>query len=139
MGTAEEAWGPDEIRLVPGERVVVGRSAVAAAVLGHPSVSRRHAELRLVSGRLVVTDLGSRYGTFVDGERVKVRTVASGARVAFGAVRYVFSDGALGLAVAANGVGIEARELALERGGRRLIADIDVSILPGQFVGLIGP
>ena len=33
-------------------------------------VSRRHAELQWVNGELQIIDLGSRNGTFVDGQRL---------------------------------------------------------------------
>jgi ABC-type multidrug transport system ATPase subunit len=139
VGAASETWGPDIIRLDPGERVVVGRSPAATAVLGHPSVSRQHAELRLADGRLVVADLGSRFGTFVDGQQVESRTIADGSCVSFGAVPYRYTGGALRLVAVSEGLGIEARDLAVQRGGRRILAGVDVSIRPGQFVGLIGP
>jgi phage tail-like protein len=46
----------------------VGRLPDNAVVLADPSVSRRHAELRLEPSGLVVTDLGSAGGTFVGTE-----------------------------------------------------------------------
>ncbi|HVT76012.1 MAG TPA: FtsK/SpoIIIE domain-containing protein, partial [Acidimicrobiales bacterium] len=50
--------------------LVVGRDAAADFVLSSLSVSRRHAELHWTGVEVVVRDLGSRHGTFVDGERV---------------------------------------------------------------------
>src|SRR2546423_1553855 len=48
-------------------------------------VSTRHAQLAEVSGQVVVTDLGSRNGTFVNGQRVQGSMPApSGALVQFG-------------------------------------------------------
>ncbi len=35
-----------------------------------PMTSRRHAEIQWVNGQLQIIDLGSRNGTFVDGERL---------------------------------------------------------------------
>jgi DNA-binding CsgD family transcriptional regulator len=48
-----------------------GRSSDSEISLGHISVSRNHAELRWDGRRLVVRDLNSRNGTFVNGRRVR--------------------------------------------------------------------
>ncbi|MEY2473535.1 MAG: segregation ATPase FtsK/SpoIIIE, family [Actinomycetota bacterium] len=58
---------------------VVGRDPGADFVLSSMSASRRHAELRWGGGELVVRDLGSRHGTYIDGHRLgadESRTVA---------------------------------------------------------------
>jgi ABC-type multidrug transport system ATPase subunit/pSer/pThr/pTyr-binding forkhead associated (FHA) protein len=50
-----------------------------------PMVSRRHAQFRLQEGRCVLVDLGSRFGTFLDGERVSGSSDLSvGSRAQFG-------------------------------------------------------
>lgn len=48
----------------------IGRSRDAELVLASPRVSKRHAEIVLNGRGYVVRDLGSRNGTFVNGERV---------------------------------------------------------------------
>lgn len=50
--------------------ILVGRHPTCDVVIAHDGVSRRHAAVRVECGRVVVQDLGSRNGTFVDGERV---------------------------------------------------------------------
>jgi DNA segregation ATPase FtsK/SpoIIIE, S-DNA-T family len=61
------------------ERLLIGRSGDLGVQLIGPSVSRRHAEVRVESdGSAVVCDLGSRNGTFVRGERIESRVLASG-------------------------------------------------------------
>src|SRR3954469_19466074 len=51
-----------------------------------PMVSRKHAEFRLGDGRCLVVDATSRFGTFVNGERISGPTeVRVGANVQFGA------------------------------------------------------
>lgn len=61
------------------ERLEIGRSGELRVQLIGASVSRRHAEVRLEpSGRAVVTDLGSRNGTFVNGERIEHKVLALG-------------------------------------------------------------
>lgn len=62
----------------------VGRSEECEIFLLDPSVSRRHAIVALEDGNPVVRDDGSRNGTFVNGERVKMRRLAEGDEVTFG-------------------------------------------------------
>jgi pSer/pThr/pTyr-binding forkhead associated (FHA) protein len=50
------------------------------------TVSRRHAELRLVEGRWMLRDLGSTNGTWVNGRRVMEAEVAPGDELQLGAV-----------------------------------------------------
>lgn len=49
---------------------LVGRHQDCALTLNSTEVSRRHAELDLVNGRLLVRDLGSTNGTFVNHQRI---------------------------------------------------------------------
>ncbi len=62
----------------------VGRNTECEIFLVDPSVSRNHAVLELRGEEVVVRDSGSTNGTFVNGERVQLRTLRPGDRVAFG-------------------------------------------------------
>jgi hypothetical protein len=64
--------------------VSVGRGEDANVALTDPSVSRRHASIAIVDGVPVVRDLGSRNGTFVNGERVTTRALRVGDVLTFG-------------------------------------------------------
>lgn len=50
--------------------VLIGRSDEADICLPDHWVSRRHCELVLIDGRVLVVDLGSRHGTYVNDHRV---------------------------------------------------------------------
>jgi phosphoserine phosphatase RsbU/P len=66
---------------------VVGRTPDNAVAIPDGAVSRRHAELRVDKGQLVLRDLGSMNGTFVNGVQLKgERTLAAGDQVRFGQV-----------------------------------------------------
>jgi DNA-binding SARP family transcriptional activator len=52
------------------DRVVLGRQEDCDIVLADEAVSRRHAEIRLASGRHILLDLSSSNGTWVRGEPV---------------------------------------------------------------------
>ncbi len=60
----------DRIERLDKTEVVIGRSAQADIVVPHPEVSRRHVTLRIESGQVIITDEGSKNGTFIDEERL---------------------------------------------------------------------
>lgn len=63
---------------------VLGREAGCALRLPADDVSRRHARIAPADGGHVVEDLGSTNGTFVNGEAVTARRLASGDRIRVG-------------------------------------------------------
>ena len=67
-----------------GGRLMLGRSSECQLVFADDTVSRRHAELRLVEGRWMLRDLGSSNGTWVNGRRVMEAEVAPGDDVQLG-------------------------------------------------------
>jgi ABC transport system ATP-binding/permease protein len=69
--------------------IAVGRNPATCQIVFDqkqwPTVSRQHAEFRLQNGRWVVSDSGSTYGTFLDGQLLKQPAVLSvNSRVQFG-------------------------------------------------------
>lgn len=67
-----------------GEGVEAGRDPAAAIFLDDVSVSRHHAVFTMEGGRLVVRDLGSTNGTYVNGERCDEAVLAVGDQVFIG-------------------------------------------------------
>ena len=67
--------------------VTVGRDPTVDLLINDPSISRRHCQFTLdAGGSLVVRDLGSTNGVYVDQERVSRCTVRPGVVVQIGAV-----------------------------------------------------
>ncbi len=50
---------------------VVGRSSYCSLILDHPSVSRLHASLKPLGDQIVLSDLGSTNGTFLNNNRLE--------------------------------------------------------------------
>lgn len=77
---------------VPEGATKVGRSGELSISLPDRSVSREHALLERRADEVVVTDLASRNGTTVNGERVRgPRSLAVGDQIAFGNVGLRFA------------------------------------------------
>jgi pSer/pThr/pTyr-binding forkhead associated (FHA) protein len=77
---------PKEIKLrLP---VVIGRGRQATLVLPHPLVSRRHCEIVEHEGFLLVRDLGSLNGTFVDQNRVQQEILPPGGLLTLGTITF---------------------------------------------------
>ncbi len=75
--------------LVDGEHIA-GSSNESDIEIVMPGVSRSHAKLSVVDGTLLVADLESRNGTYVNGRKIRQRTVDEGDWIGFGpAVLYV--------------------------------------------------
>ena len=73
------------------ESIIVGREDGADVVIDNPSVSRRHAEIRLGDGGWEVQDLGSSNGTFIRGTKIQgPHTLALGDEIGFGKFSIVF-------------------------------------------------
>ena len=68
------------------EGTTIGREG-CDITLGDPDVSRRHAEIQVSNGDILINDLGSTNGTFVNGERIdQPRSLRDGDEVRIGAV-----------------------------------------------------
>ena len=76
---------PSELRLASGS-CVVGSGSRAALIIDSETVSRAHAEFRLVPEGVHVKDLGSRNGTFYMGQRIDSAVLSPGTRVLLGTV-----------------------------------------------------
>jgi serine/threonine protein kinase len=69
---------------INGQSIMVGRDRSCAIVLSHPAVSRRHARLSISSSGLMLEDLKSANGTFVNDARVMSTSVKPGDVIRFG-------------------------------------------------------
>ena len=64
--------------------IVIGRSSDLDMVLVEDMVSRKHARISTQSGQIVIQDLASTNGTFVNGEKVKKMRLKEGDRILIG-------------------------------------------------------
>jgi Protein of unknown function (DUF3662)/FHA domain len=69
---------------------LLGRGTDCDLRLVDPGVSRHHAELRVEHDQVVLVDLGSTNGTFVNGQPVRRVALSDGTRVSLGRTTLVF-------------------------------------------------
>ncbi len=77
--------GPARGQSIPLDRpLTVGRDASSILAIADLALSRRHCALEPVDGRVVLRDLGSRNGCFVNSRPVMVHTLQDGDRIRIG-------------------------------------------------------
>lgn len=79
--------------LLAATSTVLGRGSEADIVVDDTGVSRRHLELRRTEHGVIVTDLGSTNGTFVEGHRITAATLVDGNTITLGRTRLLFYTG----------------------------------------------
>jgi hypothetical protein len=71
--------------LKPNKQVVIGRSSDLDMVLVEDMVSRKHAKITCQDGKVMIEDLGSTNGTFVNGEKIaRAARLKEGDRILIG-------------------------------------------------------
>src|SRR5258707_7703154 len=73
-----------EFPLKQEKQIVIGRWGELDVVLAEDMVSRKHAKISTQGGKIVIEDLGSTNGTFVNGEKIKHPRLKEGDRILIG-------------------------------------------------------
>jgi len=123
--------------LNPQREITIGRSPNSDLVLDHIQISRHHARVKWDGQQWCIADLGSTNGTYVEGQRITETNLHEGARVQIGPFRYQLRQGVLWRQhdqIRVDAVLVN-QQIA---GGRRLINDVSFSILPTEFVCIVG-
>ncbi|MBN0973998.1 MULTISPECIES: FHA domain-containing protein [unclassified Gordonia (in: high G+C Gram-positive bacteria)] len=120
----------------------IGRTPDNDIVVSDVLASRHHAQVSSRGAALVIEDLGSVNGTFVNGRRVSSAQLTDGDVVTIGNSDFVVSGGTLmrgqESAAVADGLHVHGVSLVVD-GGKRLLADVDFSASPGTLTAVIGP
>jgi len=147
---------PGTIRLgrgdLEGAVTTIGRDPDATLRLDHPTVSRRHAEVRATAGGALLRDLGSSNGTFVNGQLLAgAHTLAAGDVVQIGPFKLVYDQAGFAQYAPNGNYRIDALRLdrRVRAGGglarlrgsateRVILRDVSLSVYPREFIALVG-
>ena len=72
-----------------GVGLTIGRAPDNAVIIDNPAVSGHHARVFSESGAVILEDLNSTNGTFVNGTRVQSAQLSSGDRLQIGRVELI--------------------------------------------------
>lgn len=127
--------------------LTVGRAVDNSIRLDGLQISNYHARLGKVDDVIFLEDVGSTNGVYLNGMKLKSRTIIrAGDTVQIGPF-LVLTDPVLGVAVVdtRSKTRIDAiditKEVANRAGGGtiKLLDDVDLAVQPNEFVGLLGP
>ena len=121
------------------ESISIGRAADNRIVLDHPQVSRHHALIERMGTRYRIRDLKSGNGVFVNGARVgREAWLKEGDDIRIGPRKLVLRQDGLEH-LAEEGLRLDVLQLNkwITR-DRNLLQNISLSILPQEFVALVG-
>lgn len=120
-----------QTRVLPldDDRLTIGRSHGNTLVLDGAQISRRHAEIVNEGDRLVLRDLGSRAGIFVNDETVSEHTLGHGDQIRIGRhtnLRFLVGDAPVSSAHATSTAVGDLRQTATLLEGLRALGTATV-------------
>lgn len=120
--------------------IVIGRDPSSYLPLNHPAVSFHHAQIFKQNGGLVIKDLDSTNGTFLNGQRIRQSPLTSNDEIQIGPFKLVYDAQQMSLAQSMRlGHRIDALKLGREVSNNRMILnDVSLTVNPGEFVALVG-
>lgn len=123
------------------QHVLIGRLPNCNILLDHPEVSRRHALVRQTEGRYFLQDLDSSNGTLVNHRLIREVELQAGDLIQIGTFLLLFEDGQL-IPYQSSGMRLDvmglSKDVKTKAGSRRILDDIHLTILPREFVALVG-
>jgi ABC transport system ATP-binding/permease protein len=119
--------------------VRIGSSPDNEVVLDSRLVSEHHAVVERAGDGYTITHTATGSQTLVNGAPVTTAALRDGDEIRVGDQRLVFDRRELVHVLERRGMRIDAVGLVQEiKGGRRLLQDLSLSILPGEFVAIVG-
>lgn len=89
-GPVAELLGPNGIQQAVIGVVTIGRDEQNSFTIPDPAISRAHCRLETRGGTVLLSDLNSTNGTWVNGRRVQHEELADGDRILIGRTELVF-------------------------------------------------
>ncbi len=121
------------------EVINIGRSSDNDLVINNIKVSRKHAKLKKEDNEWYVEDLGSSNGTFLNGKKVKQTKVTSKDVLTIGGIPLNMEKLFAAEKEIKGDIQIAANNITFRVKDKLIVDNVGLTILPGEFVGLIGP
>ena len=121
--------------------ILIGRLENCDLTLDHPEVSRRHAMVRQVGETYIIEDLDSSNGTFVNDQAIKRAELHEGDLIRISKYVLLLQNGQL-VPYESSGMRLDATRLSKDvntkHGRRRILDNVNLSVLPREFIAVIG-
>jgi ABC-type multidrug transport system ATPase subunit/pSer/pThr/pTyr-binding forkhead associated (FHA) protein len=137
----QEPLQSQELALHGRSTVNIGRQPDNDLVLSHPTVSRKHARVIWNDqvGKHLIEDLHSMNGTFVDGQRVvRPMLLRPGDTIQIGPTQLIYKLEKISAVDQSRDLRLDALGLNRLVNGKNLLKNISLSILPHEFVAIVG-
>jgi ABC-type multidrug transport system ATPase subunit len=128
------------------QELTIGRAANNDIRLDGLQISNRHARLLQIGTEIVIEDLNSTNGVYVNGNRISRQSISHNDHVQIGSFLIQTDQmGNIGVFDTRSKTRIDAvnitKEVKNRSGGGmiRLLDNVSLSIMPNEFVGLLGP
>ncbi|MEA2678090.1 MAG: transport system ATP-binding/permease protein [Chloroflexota bacterium] len=125
--------------LLTERTISIGRDTTNNITLDDLTVSREHAQLRLVPGQAELIDLGSYNGTFVNGVRIRRSAVADGDIIGIGTRTLRLNKDRLEEYEDRGAAWLIAESVSAVRGRTTILSDISLAIEPSMLIAIVGP
>lgn len=119
--------------------LLIGRGKNCTIMVDSQQASRIHSRIEKAGEEYTVIDLGSTNGTFVNGRRIEKRVLKSKDIIQVGPIRFLFLDGKIYQLNERDIVRIDVVNVGKSSRGTEILRDISLSVLPREFVGILGP
>jgi ABC-type multidrug transport system ATPase subunit/pSer/pThr/pTyr-binding forkhead associated (FHA) protein len=122
-----------------GHSLVLGRGADTGVQMSHPLVSAQHAEVERRADQVIIRDMGSSAGTYVNGQLVSQQSLREGDVIRIGPNQLIFQAGQLCVVEQEGTLRLDAFHLVRTVGkGKKILNDVSLSIKPREFVAVVG-
>jgi ABC-type multidrug transport system ATPase subunit len=120
-------------------RVTIGRGADNDVVFDSRVVSKNHAVIERTNETYKIRDLHSSNGTYVNGNRVRESEIRDGDEVWIGDQAIIFDRTSIAQVTQPLGIRVDISNVSKTvKGGKVILHDVTLSILPGEFVAIVG-
>lgn len=121
--------------------ITIGRLPANQIFLDAPDVSRKHAVIQQIGDQVIIQDLKSRNGTYVNGHFIDQAELFEGDLIQIGEYLLTYQDGEV-TPYQSTGMRLDVSDLSVEiedrRGRFKILDSIDFSVLAREFIAIVG-